>query len=136
MSITLASYTFPGSSTHQVPEDGDWENDPIYASFFGVAGSVELRDALHGRMIPIEVRFSGYATEALLNAAKNTVDAKVGTLNDSTLTVVGLNSTVTFPHCTFQGLMRNGSRPQKDGSGTNGWYQDMVLMFRQLQRTA
>lgn len=136
MSITLAGYTFPGTATHQVPEDGDWENDPIYASFFGVKGSVELRDEEHGRMIPIEVRFSGYATEALLNTAKNNVDAKVGTLNDSTLTVAGLQSTVTFNHCSFRGLLRNGSRPQKDGSGVNGWFQDMVLLFRQLQRTA
>lgn len=136
MSITLAGYTFPGSATHQVPEDGDWENEPIYGSFFGVKGSVELRDAEHGRMIAIETRFSGYATELLLNTAKDNVDAKVGTLNDSTLTVAGLQSTVSFRHCTFVGLGRTGSKMQKDGSGTNGWYQDLVLFFRQLQRTA
>lgn len=135
MSITLAGYTFPGSSTHQVPEDGDWENNPIMGTFFGVKGSVELRDAEHGRDIAIPVRFSGYSTEALLNAAKDTVDSKVDTLNDATLTVVGLQSTVTFKHCTFRGLLRNGNRPQKDGSGVNGWYQDMTLIFRQLQRT-
>lgn len=134
MSITIAGYTFPGTTTHQIPDEQDWENDPIYGSFFGVPGSVELRDAIHGRMIAIETRFSGYSTELLLNTAKNNVDAKVGALNDSTLTVALNGSTLTYPHCSFRGLARNG-RMQRDGSGVNGWFQDLTLIFRQLQRT-
>jgi len=134
MSITLASYTFPGSTTHQVPDEQEWENEPIYGSFFGVKGSVELRDAEHGRMISIDVRLSGYSTELLLNTAKNTIDSKAGSLNDSTLTVALAGSTLTYPHCTFLKLNRN-SRMQRDGSGVNGWFQDCTLVFRQLQRT-
>lgn len=135
MSITLGSYTFPVSGTHQVPDKSEWEHNPVYASFYGVEGSVEIPDALHGRTITIESRFSGYTTEALLETAANAVDAKVGQLRDRTLTVVGLQSTVTFPHCSFVGLVPLG-RMQKDGSGVNGWFQDFNLVFRQLKRTA
>lgn len=135
MSITLGGYTFPGATTHQIPDKSEWENSPQYASFYGVEGSVEIRDALHGRDIMIQARFSGYSTELLLETAANAVDAKVGTLNDGTLTVVGLQSTLTFPHCSFVGLVPI-DRMQKDGSGVNGWFQDFNLKFRQLKRTA
>jgi len=134
VSITLGGYTFPGASTHQVPDKAEWENNPIYASFYGVEGSVEIRDAIHGRDIMIEVRFNGYINEAALETAANLVDSKVGQLNDSTLIVAGLVSTIQYPHCTFAGLIPQ-SRMQVDGSGTNGWFQDFVLKFRQLKRT-
>lgn len=134
MSITLSGYTFPGSTTHQVPSEEEWENNPIYTNFYGVAGSVEIRDAEHGRMVMIEARFGGYSTPALLQAALYVVDGKAGSLNDSTLTVVLGASSCTYRNCTFVKFNRS-SKMQYDGSGVNGWYIDGVLVFRQLKRT-
>lgn len=133
MTISLGGYTF--APLHQMPAEGDWEYEPFNTSFYGVKGSLELRDAEHGRDIQIECTFTGYSTPALLQTATELVDSKKGVLNDSTLTVVIGASTLTYRHCSFRGFMPR-SIAMYDGSGVNGWRRDGVLLFRQLQRTA
>lgn len=135
MSISHGGYTFQSLTTHAIPVEDLWEYEAIDASFYGVAGAVEITDAEHGRTIGVECRFQSYSTPALLLAALNTVDSKKGVLKDATLTLVVAASSMVYPHCSFRGFQRSGPMFY-DGSGVNGWIQSGVLLFRQLKRTA
>lgn len=134
MTISHDSYTFESITSHEVPIEGQFDHEPIVNSFFGVPGSVEIRDALHGREIRIGASFRGYSTKALLQAALTTVDGKVGRLNDKTLTVSDGTSTLTYYHCTFRGFERTGP-PTADVNGGAEWIQEGVLVWWQLKRT-
>lgn len=136
MSISHGGYAFESITTHQLPIEGDWEQEPKVVNFYGVPGSVEIRDAIHGREITLEAKFSGYSTRALLQAALTTLDSKINSLNDKTLTITTSGDTLTYYHCTFRGFRRVGQPMQVDGSSVNDWFQDGALVWWQLKRTA
>ncbi len=58
--ITLGSYTLLSTNYHQLPDEGEYANQPIRTSVFGVGGSLEISDVRHDRSISIEVKFTGY----------------------------------------------------------------------------
>lgn len=134
MTISHGGYAFESITSHEVPLEGNYDHAPLVFSFFGVPGSTEIRDTLHGREIRLVAQFRGYATKALLQAALKTVDGKVGTLNDATLTVNDGVSTLTYYHCTFRGFERTGTASADLNGGTE-WIQDGVLVWWQLRRT-
>lgn len=136
MSISHGGYAFESITTHQLPVEGDYEQNPRVASFYGVDGSVEITDVNHGREITVEATFSGYGTRALLQAALTTIDSKANRLNDKTLTVTNSGDTLTYYHCSFRGFRRNSQPMQYDGSSVTDWSQDGVLVWWQLKRTA
>lgn len=135
--ITLGGITLLSTSLHQMPEEDDFADDPIVISTYGVRGSLEFQDEQHGRLIRIECTFSGYSTAALLKAARDTVDNYTRTLRDKTLVFTGAGSTLTYYHCSLLKVERlpndTGRRgPYYDGSGVNGWREELAFHFWQL----
>jgi hypothetical protein len=133
MSLLMNGYNF-GGVLHQMPEEGEFDFNSHTASFYGVAGEVEIVDAEHGRDIMIACTFTGFANVLLLQTAMQLVDARKTTLIDKTLAVTTLTFAQSYFHCSFRGLSRIGGAVL-DGSGVNGWRQDGILRFRQLKRT-
>jgi hypothetical protein len=136
MSITLGGVPLISTALHQMPVEEPWENEPVRTSVYGVRGSLGISDERHGRVISIDITFSQYSTEALLQSARETLDALVITLTDKTLLVNGLSSTMTYVHCDLDSVERMpnplGHRgPWWDGSGVNGWLENLCLHFWQ-----
>lgn len=134
MTISHGGYGFESISTHGMPYEGAYEHNPKVASFYGVFGSVEVRDQQHGREIRVDAKFSGYSTRAALQTVLDTVDTKVNLLNDETLTVTVSGDAIAFYHCTFRGFERSGPM-YYDGSSVNDWQIDGTLIWYQLKRT-
>ncbi len=140
MSIALGVVTLLSTGLHQLPHEGEYDNSPQRNWIYGVRGTLEIGDERHGRPISIDVTFSQYATELLLATAKETLDAYVPALADKTLVVVCGMSTLTYVHVTFDGLERmenpRGEKgPWYDGSGVNGWMENLCLHFWQSDST-
>jgi len=136
MSVALGVTTLFSGSTHQLPDEGEWINEPNRVSVYGVRGTLQITDERHGRPISIACTMTGYSTLANLKTARDTLDAYVPAKSDLTLTVVAGVSTLTYYHCTFDGVERlpspNGIKGGfYDGSGVNGWMEEIVLHFWQ-----
>lgn len=138
MSITHGGTAYLSGTTHQLPELQPWVNEPMRSHVYGVRGSLELTDERHGRPFRILCTLTGYATWALLEAALLTLEGYVPAKADKTLVVVVGASTLTYYHCTFDGVERlpnpaNGlNTAYYDGSGVNGWRHEIALHFWQL----
>lgn len=154
--ITLGSVILLNSPLHQIPIEGEFANDPVRTSVYGVRGQLEISDELHGRQITIDITLGGYGyptdatppgtytTLALLKVARDALDAQIGkaTASDKTLVIVMPDaSTLTYYHCTLDAVVRRENplgelAPWYDGSGRHKWLQNLTLVFQQLDGTA
>jgi hypothetical protein len=135
MTISHGGYAFESIGTHGMPMEHNWVNEPKVSRFCGVVGAVEIRDAIHEREIRLWAKFSGYSTRALLQTALNTLDSKINTLNDATLTITVSGDVMTYYHCTFRGFERDSTGFYSVAGGTI-WQQDGWLVWTQLKRTS
>lgn len=139
MAVTLGGTSL--ATLHQLPEFGPFVNEPIITSVYGVRGTVQITDERHGREIRIACTYSGYSTVALLETALATLDGYIPAKADKTLVVTVGASTLTYYHCTLNAVERlpnpaNGTAaPYYDGSGVNGWRQELMLHIWQSDTT-
>lgn len=135
--ITIGPYTLLSTNFHQLPEEGEYVNQPIRTSVFGVSGSLEISDVRHDRPIAIEVKFTGYASAALLQDDRDLLESYIDVAHDLLLAVTVGSDTLNYPHTTFDSVERMPNElgrkgPYVDGSGENGWMENLCLHFTVL----
>jgi hypothetical protein len=132
MSQTLSHSAIDLITTYGIHEGEDpqeWQFNLYSGQFPGVRGETHLKDKMKGRDIPIVVRYRGFETRALLEAAMDELEDYKG--NDGSLVV----DDRTYESCTFAS-MRRVERTFPDGSGLHGWTVKVLLVFRQREPNA
>jgi hypothetical protein len=95
----------------------------------GVLGEAHLIGEVQGRDLDCEGTLSGYASNAALQVALDTLHNQAGRLT-GTLTSTVLAVAGTFADTTYEGCdLLQG--PFRDGSGVNGWCAVVRLRWRQ-----
>lgn len=114
---------------HESEEPQEWDFPLFVGVFPGVVGETHLKDKMKGRDIPVAVRYRGFETRALLEAAMSELESYKG--NDGSLVI----DSTTYENCTFAS-MRRVDRTFYDGSGIHGWTTKVLLVFRQREPNA
>ncbi len=126
MSIAFSSLNFTGP--HGVPLEGDIEAPVQVYRVPGIVGEVHLVDRAKSARLSVDVRFRGYASPALLQAAVDTFNAKIGTNDANTSITFSGAFSQTISSCTFLGFSPK-SPIMYDGTGVNGWHRKGEFMF-------
>lgn len=129
MALSHDGYSFESITDHgdlvsQTPN----ELPIVTARFFGVKGEAQLVGETYGRDVYCRARLFGYSTAALLKAAVANIRARQGKLL-GTLTVTG-NLAQSLTEMTFVDVIEPDPGAQLDGSGVNGWHQEIILRWR------
>jgi hypothetical protein len=125
MALTFRGTAIPG--THGRMQFGNWGVQAVRTTYFGLAGTSELRGERTGRELVMESWFhNSFATAALLEAA-------IETLNRSMLTngkIVQTGAIArTLQRCTFEGIkITDGPLP----SNTIGYWAQVEIRWFQL----
>lgn len=122
-------FTFLGISSHQTIYEEAWEFQDTEEVYYGVQGSAQTPDKVHGRWLRLEIDLYGFETEALLRSGINTIQSYINQLKGP-LTIDG---TMTYNNVVFKGL-RIGAPIQFYG-GPDAGYGAMgcLLTWRQLK---
>lgn len=127
--LSGSPYTFGGITSHQTIYDEGWEFQDTEEVFYGVQGSQQTLDKLHGRWLRLQVDLFGFETEALLRSALNQINSYSNVLQGP----LTIDSTMTYNNVIFKGI-RLGSPIQYFG-GTDPGYGALgcILTWRQLK---
>lgn len=130
MSLSHDSYTFESLTDHgdivaQTPK----ELPIVRGQFFGVKGEGALIGETYGRDVECRAHLFGYNSVALLKAAIGRIRDRQGKLT-GTLTVTG-NLAQVHQEMTFVEVIEPPPGARYDGSGVNGWHQEIILRWRQ-----
>jgi len=125
------------------------ENHVRRVKYWDLSGEAEVRGLRGGRNISVEILLHDSYSQNQLIAELNTIDSKVGT--NGALVETG-NVQRTFQNCTFDGYepipfggqsdssmlqdvamtLRDDNGNQETVGGAGGWFQNVILHFRQL----